>query len=182
MTANLATVLEKPGLLITRDPIDDDRSPETDPPDPTNASRRPAGGGQEAWDFSITSAFKLGPALPDPASTAGIFSLRWSLGRTHSSARPHSAPRQASLSVLQFLRQWAVDGPTLFVRLSRGSRVRVKRSGPIDGSDASFKVAQRISCTLHRENARAILKRAPEQMGSHCRSLGMSVLAESEQS
>ena len=56
-----------------------------------------------------------------------------------------------------------------------------KRSGPIDGSDASFKIAQRISCTIHWENARAILKRALEQMGTHCRSLGMSVLAESEQ-
>ena len=34
-----------------------------------------------------------------------------------------------------------------------------KRSGPPIGStDASFKIAQRISCTLHRENARAILK------------------------
>ena len=55
-----------------------------------------------------------------------------------------------------------------------------RRSGPIDGSDASFKIAQRISCTLHRENARAILKRAPEPLGPHVRSLGLSVLAESE--
>ena len=51
-----------------------------------------------------------------------------------------------------------------------------RRSGPIDGSDASFKIAQRISCTLHRENARAFLNRAPEPLGPHVRSLGLSVL------
>ena len=28
--------------------------------------------------------------------------------------------------------------------------------------DVSLRIAQRISCTLHRENARAILRRAPE--------------------
>ena len=55
-----------------------------------------------------------------------------------------------------------------------------KRSAPVSGSDASFKIAQRIACTLHRENARAILKRAPEQAGSHCGSLGLSLMAESE--
>ena len=80
--ANLATVLEKPGLLIPRDPIDEDRPPDPDPPDPTNISRRPAdvwvprgpSGGPEAWDFSVTSAFKLGPTLPDASSTSDIFS------------------------------------------------------------------------------------------------------------
>ena len=81
-SANLSTVLEKPGLLIPRDPIDDDRPPDPDPPDPANVSRRPAdvwvprgpSGGQEACDFSITSAFKLGPVIPYPTSVSGIFS------------------------------------------------------------------------------------------------------------
>ena len=31
-------------------------------------------GGPEAWDFSVTSAFRLGPAAPDPAAFAGVFS------------------------------------------------------------------------------------------------------------
>ena len=53
------------------------------------------------------------------------------------------------------------------------------RCSPVRGSDASFKIAQRISCALHRENARAILKRASEQTGSHCCSLGLSLLSES---
>ena len=80
--ANLATVLEKPGLLIPRDPVDDDRPPDPDPPDLSNISRRPAdvwvppspSGGPEAWDFSVTSEFKLGPTLPDASSASGIFS------------------------------------------------------------------------------------------------------------
>ena len=54
------------------------------------------------------------------------------------------------------------------------------RCSPVSRADASFKIAQRISCTLHRENARAILKLAPEKSGSHCCSLGLSLLSESE--
>ena len=52
------------------------------------------------------------------------------------------------------------------------------RSSSAGHSDASFKIAQRISCTLHRENARAILKRAPEQTGPPGSSLSVSLLAE----
>ena len=35
--------------------------------------------------------------------------------------------------------------------------------GPVAGSptDNSLRIAQRISCTLHRENARAVLRRSP---------------------
>ena len=71
-------------------------------------------------------------------------------------------------------------GLTPFVLQVAWIACKSKRSGPIDGIDASLKIAQRISCTLHRENARAILKRAPELVGTPCRSLGMSVGAESE--
>ena len=80
--AGLGAILEKPGLLIPRDPLDCDRPPDPDPPDPSSPSRRPAdvwvprgpGGGPEAWDFSVTSAFRLGLAAPDPAAFAGVFS------------------------------------------------------------------------------------------------------------
>ena len=53
------------------------------------------------------------------------------------------------------------------------------RNSSVSHSDTSFKIAQRISCALHRENARAILKRAPEQAMSPCSSLSLSLLSES---
>ena len=77
--ANLAAVLEKPGLLVPRDPVDDDRRPDPDPPGPSVSSRRqadvwvPRGPAVARWDFSITGAFRLGPALSDPAA----FTLRF---------------------------------------------------------------------------------------------------------
>ena len=65
-----ATILENPGLLIPRDPVDDDRPPDPDPPDPC----RPA----DVWvrrypAAAIASALRLGPSLPDPSALAGIF-------------------------------------------------------------------------------------------------------------
>ena len=71
--AGLGAILEEPGLLIPWDPLDSDRPPDPDLPDPSSPSRRPAdvwvprgpGGGPEAWDFSVT---------PDPAAFAGAFS------------------------------------------------------------------------------------------------------------
>ena len=44
----------KPGLLIPRDPFDDDPPPDPDPSDPANASRRPA----DVW-------VPRGPSVPD---------------------------------------------------------------------------------------------------------------------
>ena len=68
------------------------------------------------------------------------------------------------------LRRWGrmVGSPT-FCRVRIASESN--RNSSISHSDTSFKIAQRISCALHRENARAILKRAPEQTGPHCSSL-----------
>ena len=45
-------------------------------------------------------------------------------------------------------------------------------------SDTSFKIAQRISCALHQENARAILKRVPEHALSSGSSLSLCLLSE----
>ena len=117
--ANLATVLEKP-----------------DPPDPSISAQRPTdvlvprgpSGGQEAWDFSITSAFRLGPTPPDPSAFAGIFA-RSNPARTRSSTRPPSAPKQASLSARSYWRLWEEGGPTVFGRWSLGSPVRA--NGPV---------------------------------------------------
>ena len=80
--ASLGAVLVKPGLLIPRDPFDDDRPPGPDPPDPSSPSRRPAdvwvprgsSGSQETLDFSTTSALRLGQALSDPAAFVVVLS------------------------------------------------------------------------------------------------------------
>ena len=132
--ANLATVLEKPGLLMPRDPVDDDRPLDPDPPDPSISSRRPAdvwvprgpSGGQEVWDFSTTSAFRLG-LVPRPLPA---FSPRLNPARTRSSTRPPSAPQQASLSALLYLRQQEENGPTVFGQWSPGSPVKAN-GGPV---------------------------------------------------
>ena len=57
--ANMAAVLEKPGFLIPRDPMDEDRLPDPDPPDSTRLSRRPA-------DFWV-------PGSPGAARRHGIY-------------------------------------------------------------------------------------------------------------
>ena len=44
---------------------------------------------------------------------------------------------------------------------------------------ASWAIAQRISASLHRENARAVLERAPIVVGESVSGLGLQVLAES---
>ena len=181
--ANVGTVLEKPGLLILRNPVDDDRSPDPDHPDPSTASHRPAdvwvprgrpGGAPEAWDFSITSASRMGPALADPTAIAGVFASVESRKNTFLNTAAQCT--QAGFTFCPLVLWEVVRRCSLSCCVDR----KTKRSGPTDVSDASFKIGHRISCTLQRQNTRAILKRAPEQMGSHCRSLGLSVLAESE--
>ena len=164
--AGLGAVLEKPGLLTPRDPSDDDRSLGPDPPDPSSPSRRladvwvPRGtsGGQEACDFSNTSALRLGPAPPDPAAFSGVFSSV-------------ESRKKAFLGTPSQCAQLGISFCPLVVEAVGGGWYDVasesNRCSPVRRSDASFKIAQRIACALHRENARAILKRAPEQTGSH---------------
>ena len=142
----------------------------TAPPDPSPGRRLgpwDPSGGQEAWDFSITSAFRMGPALADPTAIAGVF------------ASVHVPPHGRSVHPgrLHFQStgpggcgRWVVRRS--FAQFWRGSRARPNGLVP--------QAASRLRSASHRENARAIFKRAPEQTGSHCRSLGLSVLAESE--
>ena len=53
-----------------------------------------------------------------------------------------------------------------------------RRSTSLPSSDPSLSFAQRISATLHRGNARAILKRSPEGLTPDRSSLGLQVFAE----
>ena len=182
--AGLGAVLEKPGLLIPREPTDVDRPPDPDPPDPSSASRRPAdvwvprgpGGGPEAWDFSVSSAFRLGPATPDPAAFADVFSSAEARKRTFLDTA--SQCMSAGITFCPLVIEAVGGGWSDALRsvvswiASEGNR------NSSDGhSGTSFKIAQRISCALHQENARAILKRAPEQTVSSGSSLGLCLLS-----
>ena len=106
----------------------------------------------------------MGPALSDPTSTAGIFSSVES--RKNAFLGTASQCTKAGITFGPLILEAVGGGWSDAVRsVVAWIASESKRSGPIDGSDASFKIAQRISCALHRENARAILKRATEQLG-----------------
>ena len=136
--------------MIPHDPTDDDCLPDPDPPDPDTASRRPAdiwvprgpSGGQEAWDFSITNAFRMGLALADPTAIAGVFA----------SVEPHKNTSQYGHSVdpgrLHILPSGPGGWSDAFRSVLAWIPSETNRSGPTNGSDASFKIAQCISCTL----------------------------------
>ena len=92
---------------------------------------------------------------------------------------PHNALMQASPFAPSLLRRSGEVGRKPYVLSYHGSLAKANRNSSVSHSDTSFKIAQRISCALHRENARAILKRAPEQAVSPCSSLSLSLLSES---
>ena len=174
--------MAKPG----HDPSDEDRPPGPDPADPSSPCRREANvwvlrgpsGGQEAWDFSITSALRLGPAVPDPAAFSTVFSSVESRKRAFLNTASQCA--QVGVSFCPLVIEAVGGGWSDYLRsVVAWIASESNRCSPVRHSDASFKIAQRISCTLHRKNARAILKRAPEQSGTHSCSLGLSLLSES---
>ena len=185
LQAGLGAILEKPGLLIPRDPLDCDRPPDPDPPDPSSSSRRPAdvwvprgpSGNPEAWDFSVTSAFRLGPSTPDPAAFSSVFSSV----ETHKRGFLDTASQCAKAGI-HFcpLVIEAVGGGWSEALRSVVSWIASEsgRHSSSRLSDTSFKIAQRISCALHQENARAILKRVPEQALSSGSSLSLCLLSE----
>ena len=184
--ARLGAILEKPGLLLPRDPLDCDRPPDPDPPDPSSSSsRRPAdvwvprgpSGNPEAWDFSVTSAFRLGPSAPDPAAFSSVFSSV----ETHKRGFLDTASQCAKAGI-HFcpLVIEAVGGGWSEALRSVVSWIASEsgRHSSSRLSDTSFKIAQRISCALHQENARAILKRVPEHTLSSGGSLSLCLLSE----
>ena len=104
--ANLAAVLEKPGLLIPVTPLMMIAPPHPVPPDLVASRRRadvwvPRGLVGDKRLGTSPSPAPLNWAQPSPNPRLLLaFLLRLSLGRTLSSTQPHSAPRQASLSVI----------------------------------------------------------------------------------
>ena len=57
--------------------------------------------------------------------------------------------------------EWSPALPEVVAWVSTESRVTLGLAGDTP-RDVSLRISQRISCTLHRENARAVLRRAPE--------------------
>ena len=171
--ARIGAVLEKPGLIFPRDPSDDDRPPGPDPPDPSSPSRRPA-----------PLAVRRPGISPSPVLCALVLlRLIPPLFRESSSVESR---KKSFLNTASQCAQVGIPFCPLVIEAVGGGWSDALRSvvswiasesnrcSPVCHFDASFKIAQRISCALHRENARAILKWAPEQNGSHCCSLGLS--------
>ena len=133
-------------------------------------------GGQEAWDFSPLPVLCASVLLfPIPPLFPTVFSSVES--RTRAFLNTASECAQAGISFCSLFIE-AVGGGWSDALLSVVSWIASEsnRCSPVRRS--SFKIAQRISRALHRENARAILKRAPEQTGTHSCSLGLSLLSD----
>ena len=179
-TACLKAVLENLGLLLPHDP-DDDRPPGHDPRIlllPVVA--RPTSGSPGAPVAVRRPGISPSPALCASVLLfpAGVFSSVESRKKAFLNTASQCA--QAGISfcplVIEAVGGGWLDSPRSVVAWIASES---NRCSPARHSDASYKIAQRISSTLHRENARAVLKRAPEQSGTHCCSLGLSFLSES---
>ena len=157
--ARLGAVLEKPGLLLPHDPSLDDRPPGPDHP-------------RSLFVAGLTSGSLGAPAVvrrpeisPSPAVCASVplFLIRL-LFRPSS---PRLNPEKGlSWTLRVSVLRWAFSLSALVIEAVGGGwsdslRAVVawiasesNRCSPVRHSDASFKIAQRVSCTLHRENAR----------------------------
>ena len=146
--------LEKPGLLLPPRPPDPggphlDADPSSASSPPPAANRRladvwvPRGvsGFAEAWDFSVSSLLR-----PSHISSA-----------SPSETRKRAFQDTASLVAAR----GATFCPLVLEACGGGCGPRLSGASPMD---ISLRIAQRISCTLHRENARAVLRRSPDSV------------------
>ena len=136
--AGLGAILEKPGLLIPRDPLDSDRPPDPDPPDPSSPSRRPADvwvprgpGGAPRRGTSrsrVPSGSDRPPRIRQPSL---VFSPLLRPAREFSSTPLRNAHAQASTSAPSLSRRSEGDGPRPSVLSCHGSRVKVTATPPL---------------------------------------------------
>ena len=100
----------------------------------------------------------LHPPLLPISSTKLKPGNAFSRARLH--LRPSARPPSARLSWRLAGSGWSQAYRSVVAWIASESRMA---RGPTTGSpmDISLRIAQRISCTLHRENARAILRRSP---------------------
>ena len=168
--------LEKPGLLLPpRPPDPGGPHPDVDPSSvsspPPAASRRPAdiwvprgvSGFAEAWDFSVSSLLRSSHLSSASSSVADVFHEVETRKRAFQDTASLVAERGATFCplVLEACGSgWSQVFQSVVAWIASESRMA---RGPTTGSpmDISLRIAQRISCTLHKENPRAILRRSP---------------------
>ena len=169
--------LEKLGLLLPPQPPDPGDpggscpDPTPDQPPPCSAGRRPAdvwvsrgvSGLSEAWDFSVSSILRsslLSTAIP---SVADVFHEVESRKNSFQNTATQVSALGASFRPLVLEAcggGWSHALREVIALVSSESRA-LRGSAGDTPSDVSLRISQRISCTLHRENARAILRRSP---------------------
>jgi hypothetical protein len=154
---------EKQGLLPGGD-ADDSR-----PPAPEANRRRPAdvwlprgpAGGQEAWDFAVTSGMQATTLRQASAAPELLFERYETRKREHLRTAAQCAAIGLRFTPVVFEGHaggWSPRARGVVDWMARqGAAARGEPHG-----DVSLRIAQRISCTLHREAARAVLRRTCE--------------------
>ena len=172
--------VEKPGLLLPPRPPDPGGTPLDDDPSllspaPPAAGRRPAdvwvprgvSGFAEAWDFSVSSLLRSSHLSSASPSVADVFHDVEQRKLAFQDTASRVATRGATFCPLVLEAcggGWSQAFRSVVAWIS--SESRASRGHASDAPrDISFRIAQRISCTLHRENARAILRRSPDPVG-----------------
>ena len=150
--------LEKPALLLPPENTRSRRYPPRRPsfvsPVPPAASRRPAdvwvprGGSADAWDFSVSSLLRSSHLSSASPSVADVFHEVETRKRAFQDTASLVAERGATLCPLVLEAcggGWsqALRGVASESRTARGLATDLPR-------DTSLRIAQRISCTLHR--------------------------------
>ena len=125
-------------------------------PPPPAASRRPAdvwvprrvSGFAEAWDFSVSSLLRSSHLSSASPSVADVFH----------EVETQKRAFQDTASLVAERGSQAFRGVVAWI----ASESRTARGLATDSpKDTGLRIAQRFSCTVHRENARAILRRSP---------------------
>ena len=173
--------LEMLGLLLPPRPPDPGGPdphlclpPRSPSPSPSSAGRRPAdvwvprgmSGFAEAWDFSVSSLLRASHFSAASPTVAGVFSEVEARKCAFQGTAASVAYRGATF-VPVVLEACGKGGGSWSQALRAVVTWIASESRTVGGlstnlpRDTSLQIAQRISCTLHRENARAILRRSP---------------------
>jgi len=167
--ANLHPELERPGLLPQRPifgSLHEDGSSFNHDSDPS--ARRPAdvyiprwrAGPPAAWDFAVTSGLRL-ESMADSVRDPDLVSTKYEdFKRSHQDT--HAQCQQQGITFLPMIVE-AVGGG--WGKVARGvwselAKTSALANGELEtNSSCAIMLQQRLSMTLHRENARACLRR-----------------------